>query len=100
MGSFLPGVEAADPNAPRDLLHCKSLISLLDIHVIENRCGRIDNHIGTRGSDLDIAALQQNNWSHIMYASLMNILDRTAMIFVVVLAAMPILSIVARAAVL
>jgi len=35
-----------------------------------------------------------------MYANLMNILDRTAMAFVVVLGALPILSIVAGAAVL
>lgn len=80
------------------VLHCESLISLLDIHVIEKRCGRIDNHIRTTGSEPFHAAMQQNLRSYKMFANAMNHLDRAAMLFVVVLAAMPMLSLVARAA--
>ena len=79
-------------------MHCESLISLLDIHVIENRCGRIDNRIGTRGSDhhtlhRSIAGLELQ-----MFANVMTYIDRTAMSLMVVLAATPILGIAAQAA--
>ena len=79
-------------------LHCESLISLLDIHVIENRCGRIDSHTGTRGSGPPPAALQHNEMELKMSANVMNILERTTMVFVLVLAAAPMLSIAANAA--
>ena len=79
-------------------LHCESLTSLLDIHVIENRCGRIDSHAGTRGSGTHPLHRSRTNRETEMSANVMNILDRTAMIFVVILAATPMLSIAARAA--
>jgi hypothetical protein len=90
-------VWAADPTPGESLLHCESLISLLDIHVIENRCGRIDNHIEAQRFTQTDAAPQQENRSYPMFANAMSFIDRAAMSVVLVLAAMPILSIAARA---
>jgi len=46
-----PGGETGMTAGKGLLLHCESLTLLIDIHVIEKRCGRIDNHIEAQGFD-------------------------------------------------
>jgi len=66
--------------------------------VIEKRCGRIDNHIEAHRFDPPPRCTAAQTGETLMYANAMKFLDQTAMIFVVILAAAPMLSIAARAA--
>jgi hypothetical protein len=79
-------------------LHCESLISLLDIHLIAKRCGHIDYHIGTGHPTHHSLHRSKTGLETEMFAQAMTFLDRAAMAFVVVLAATPILAIAASGA--
>jgi hypothetical protein len=79
------------------LLHCESLILLNDIHLIAKRCGHIEYR--HRGSDLlhSPAAPQQKRKTRnqTMTAFLMKTFDRAALSFFLLLAATPVLALVA-----
>ena len=77
-------------------MHCESLISLLDIHVIGKRYGRIDNHIGNGKPTHHPLHRSITEPETRMYASAMNFLDRVTMTFVIVLGAAPVLAIFAQ----
>ncbi len=63
----------------------------------EKRCGYIDIQIGARVPNPNSLQCSITEWSYPMLANAMNVLDRTAMVFVVFLAATPMLSIAASA---
>jgi hypothetical protein len=80
-------------------VHYQSFISLLDIHLIDKRCGLIDCRHREANSQPRLPQRSKPKETT-MYAKTMTALDRTAWAFAMILAAMPFLSIAVNAAIL